>query len=102
MRPEDRDLAYLWDLRAAAREISGFVKDILYSGFVGNRMVRYAVERQLMVVGEAADHVSEKFQGEHPGIPWRQLVGQRNVPAYEYMGTSKLNASGALQRSIFL
>jgi hypothetical protein len=66
MRPEDRDLAYLWDLRATA------------------------------------NHVSEKFQGEHPGIPWRQLVGQRNVPAYEYMGTSKLNASGALQRSIFL
>jgi uncharacterized protein with HEPN domain len=84
MRPEDRNLAYLWDMREAAREISEFVKGVKYIEFVENRMVRYAVERQLMVIGEAANHVSEKFQDEHPEIPWRQVVGQRNVLAHEY------------------
>ena len=47
-------------------------------------MVRYAVERQLMVIGEAANHISEKFQNGHPEIPWRQMVGQHNVLAHEY------------------
>ena len=47
-------------------------------------MIRYAVERQLMVIGEAANHVTEAFQDEHPEIPWRQIVGQRNVLAHEY------------------
>ena len=84
MRPEDRDLAYLWDIREAAREISGFVKGIQFTGFIGNRMVRYAVERQLLVIGEAANHISQKFQEDHPEIPWRQMVGQRNVLAHEY------------------
>ena len=84
MRPEDRNLAYLWDMREAAREISAFVKGVTYIEFVENRMIRYAVERQLMVIGEAANHVSEKYQEDHPEIPWRQMVGQRNVLAHEY------------------
>jgi len=71
-------------MRETAREISEFVKGVNYIEFVENRMVRYAVERQLMVIGEAANHVSEKFQDEHPEIPWRQVVGQRNVLAHEY------------------
>ncbi|MDP3186780.1 MAG: DUF86 domain-containing protein, partial [Anaerolineales bacterium] len=29
-------------------------------------------------------HVSEKFQDEHPEIPWLQIIGQRNVLAHEY------------------
>jgi len=71
-------------MREAAREVSGFVKEVKYIEFVENRMVRYAVERQLMVIGEAANHISEKFQNEHPEIPWRQMVGQRNVLALKY------------------
>jgi len=85
MRPEDRDLAYLLDRRAAAREISGFVQVILYTGFVENRMVRYAIERYLIGFGEAAHHISEKFQDEHPWIPWRPMVGQRNSLAHVWV-----------------
>jgi uncharacterized protein with HEPN domain len=84
MRPEEQNLAYLWDMREAAREISDFVKGVKYNEFVRNHMIRYAVERQLMVIGEAANHVSEKFQSNHPEIPWQQMVGQRNVLAHEY------------------
>jgi uncharacterized protein with HEPN domain len=71
-------------MREAAREISAFVKGTKYSEFTANRMIRYAVERQLMVIGEAANRVSEEFQAGHPEIPWRQIIGQRNVLAHEY------------------
>jgi uncharacterized protein with HEPN domain len=37
-----------------------------------------------MVIGEAANHISEKFQEEHLEIPWRNIVGQRNVLFQEY------------------
>jgi uncharacterized protein with HEPN domain len=47
-------------------------------------MIRYAVERQLLVIGEAANRVSAEFQETHPEIPWRQMIGLRNVLAYEY------------------
>ncbi len=84
MRPKERDLAYLWDMREEARQIGTFLKDIPYAKFVTNNMVRYAVERSLMIIGEAANHVSEEFQEAHPEIAWRQIIGQRNVLAHEY------------------
>lgn len=84
MRPEDRDLAYLWDMREAAREIVAFMKGVAYAKFEKNHILRYATERQLMVIGEAANHVSEEFREEHPEIPWMPIIGQRNVLAHEY------------------
>jgi uncharacterized protein with HEPN domain len=84
MRPEKRDLSYLWDMRQAAREIIAFMHGIPYAVFEEDKKLRYAVERQLMVVGEAAAHVSGEFQALHSEIPWIQIIGQRNVLAHEY------------------
>ena len=52
--------------------------------FEQNKQLRYAVERQLMVIGEAARHVSDEFQEQHPEIPWLLIIGQRNVLAHDY------------------
>ena len=84
MPPEERDLALLWDMREAAREIIEFTKDVEFVHFASNKILRYAVERQIMVIGEAANHVSEHFKQEHPAIPWSGIIGQRNVLAHEY------------------
>ncbi len=84
MRPKEQDLAYLWDMREAVKEIVAFVKGVRYAEFIQKRMIRYAVERQLLVIGEAANHVSSEFQEAHPEIPWRQMIGLRNVLAHEY------------------
>lgn len=67
---ENRDLAYLWDMREAAREIVQFVQGMKWAKFENDKVVRYAVERQLLVIGEAANHVSDQFRKEHPEIPW--------------------------------
>jgi uncharacterized protein with HEPN domain len=79
-----QDFTYLWDMREAAREISEFVQDVSRAEFEENNQLRYAVERQLMVIGEAANHVSSKFQEIHFEIPWAQIIGQRNVLAHDY------------------
>ena len=84
MQPDSRDLAYLWDMRQAAREIAAFLQGISFTKFEQEKMVRYAVERQLMVIGEAAVHISVGFQEQHSEIPWFQIIGQRNVLAHEY------------------
>jgi len=84
MQLDERDQAYLWDMLEAAKEITAFLKGIRYDDFVRSKMIRSAVECQLMIVGEAAKRVSEEFQEKHPEIPWRQIIGQRNVLAHEY------------------
>ena len=79
-----RDLSYIWDMRTAAQEILEFMQGISLPEFERNNQLRYAVERQLMVIGEAARHVSDEFQEQHPEIPWLQIIGQRNVLAHDY------------------
>jgi len=47
-------------------------------------MLRYAVERQILVIGEAAKNVSSTFKDAHPQIPWSAIIAQRNILAHEY------------------
>jgi uncharacterized protein with HEPN domain len=68
----------------AAQEILDFMQGVSQAEFERNNQLRYAVERQLMVIGEAARHVSDEFQEQHPDIPWLQIIGQRNVLAHDY------------------
>jgi len=84
MRPEDRDAALLWDMREAAREIEEFIKGVSYDHFASQKALRYAIERQIIVIGEAARRVSNNFKDTHQEIPWSSIVGQRNVLAHEY------------------
>lgn len=51
MRPEDRDMAYLWDMRQAAREVADFVRGTSLADYSAQTMRRRAVERQIEVIG---------------------------------------------------
>lgn len=81
---DKKDAALLWDILNAATEIVQFVEATTYAEFQSNKMLRYAVERQVLVIGEAAKKVSAVFKNSHPEIPWTAIVGQRNILAHEY------------------
>ena len=84
MLPERGDLAFLWDMLDAARAIQEFVVGKKLEEYARDRMMRGAVERHLEIIGEAARNLSESLRGEHPEIPWRTIIAQRNVLAHEY------------------
>ena len=84
MQPEERDAAYLWDMLEAAKELESMVKDSDLPAFLADRVLLRAVERSVEIIGEAARRVSASCQNEHPEIPWRQVIGQRNILAHEY------------------
>jgi len=84
MRPEDRNLGFIWDMQEAAKDVISFIKGVPLEKFHQNLMIRYAIERQLLVIGEAANHVSDEFKETHPEIPWQILIGQRNILAHQY------------------
>lgn len=84
MKTEDRDAAYLWDMRGFARESHQFVRRVAFERLEKDSMRRLALERTLELVGETARRVSQTFQKKHPEIDWRGLIGQRNVIAHDY------------------
>lgn len=84
MKPETRDAAHLWDMREYARQAHGLVRRIPFARLHKDAVRRLALERALELVGEAARRVSPGFQGAHPEIDWRAIIGQRNVIAHAY------------------
>lgn len=84
MSPEERDRAYLWDMLEAARQAVDFTRGLTFDAYVADPMRRMAVERSLELLGEAARRVTAGFREGHPEIPWRDLIGLRNVLAHDY------------------
>ncbi|OYD14625.1 hypothetical protein CH330_08105 [candidate division WOR-3 bacterium JGI_Cruoil_03_51_56] len=84
MQPEERDLALLWDMLEAARDVARFMDGVRFAEFESDKKLRLAVERQMLVIGEAARHVSDGLKAQHPEMPWTAMIGQRNVLAHEY------------------
>jgi len=84
MQPEQRDAAYLWDMLDAAQTVEQLCGDLNFIQYSDDRRTQLAVERSLEIIGEAAGRVSTSFRNAHPEIPWRQIIGQRNVLIHEY------------------
>lgn len=59
---------------------------------------RDAVLFRLMTIGEAARSLSETFRSTHDDLPWRRMIGFRNVVVHEYFAVSG-PPSGASHRS---
>lgn len=84
MLPEERDAAYLWDMIQAAKEVEDMIENHDLVSFLNDRVLMRALERCVEIVGETARRISSRFKEEHPEIPWREIIGQRNILAHEY------------------
>lgn len=84
MRREDRNAAYLWDMVQAARDASTVTAGLTEVQLRRDRVRMLALERSMELIGEAARRVSGSYREKHPQIPWREIVGLRNILAHEY------------------
>ena len=88
MQAEERDPAHLWDMLEAGKAIVDFTEELTLDEFLAAgrdmEITRLAVERELEILGEAARRVSSSFRSEHPEIPWKEIVGLRNVISHQY------------------
>lgn len=84
MKPLERDAAHLWDMLDAAKQVVGFSVGLELEQLLADARTRLAIERALEIVGEAAKRVSAETVAQHPEIPWKGIIGFRNVLAHEY------------------
>ncbi len=84
MRPDERDSSLLLDMLMHARGIMSAIAGKTLDDYLSDENLRLAVERRIEIIGEAARRVSPEFRAAHPEVPWRGLIGQRNVLIHEY------------------
>jgi uncharacterized protein with HEPN domain len=84
MLPEESDAAHLWDMLYYSRAILAEVSSMTLEDYRKEDNFRLAIERRIEIIGEAANRVSVIFRKQHPDIPWRPIIAQRNVLAHAY------------------
>ena len=77
---------YLSDILTYAEKAENFVAGIDLKTFQSNEEKVFAVIRALEVIGEAAKHIPSSVRGHYPQIPWKKIVGMRNVVIRGYFG----------------
>jgi len=75
---------YLRHIRDAIEKIEKYISDVNYEQFVSNDMMADAVLRQLAVIGEATNNLSDDFRQSHPAVPFRDIIDMRNILIHNY------------------
>ena len=72
----------------AISEVEKYIKAVSYEDFLENSEKRFATIKQIEIVGEACNHISNELKQENPQIEWKQINGFRNISIHEYFGVN--------------
>ena len=80
------DKVRLQHILDAILEIESYLINSEFSDFMANSMMRFACIKQMEIIGEASNHISDDTKTKFSDIEWSQIVGMRNVFVHEYFG----------------
>jgi len=80
----ENDLSFLIDIVDCIMDINEFTKEIGFYEFEKDKMRKLAVERQLEIIGQAANKISKDTQNILKNVPWPNIIGLRNKLAHDY------------------
>ncbi len=84
MRERSRDKSRLEHMLQAIERIRRYTKGKNFEDFIADDMMYYAVVKNIEILGEASNMLTEEFRKEHPQTPWKQVNGMRNYIVHEY------------------
>lgn len=80
----DRTPAHLADMLQFSQELQILIHGMDAEAFSRNRVLCLAVEKLFINLGEAASRVPAANAAAMPDIPWRHVIGLRNILAHGY------------------
>ena len=82
------DRTYLRHINGAIESIEQYLADVNYEELLSDKMRLDAVVRQLEIIGEASNNLSDEFRLQHTDILWRRMKDMRNFLIHEYFGVN--------------
>ena len=73
-----------------------------YESFLADEKTQDAVMYNLIILGEAANSISEDFRLQHPEIPWPSIIGTRNIIVHGYNQVKLQIVWDILERDLLL
>lgn len=80
----DRNVQRVYHILQRASEIKNRIKDLSYEAFIDDLTLVDATLYKLTVIGEAIRAMDDSFRAAHPDLPWKSIVGLRNILVHQY------------------
>jgi len=74
----------------AISEVEQYLKLVTYDEFILNSEKRFATIKQIEIIGEACNALSPKLKIANQSVPWKPIIGFRNISIHEYFGINLL------------
>lgn len=89
MREQKRDKERLAHMLDAIRIIETGLQTYTKDELLNNPLLYYGLVKQVEIIGEAANMLTQEFRDKHAEINWRPIVNMRNVLVHDYVHISK-------------
>ncbi|MBC8486617.1 MAG: DUF86 domain-containing protein [Bacteroidetes bacterium] len=86
MHDKPGDRARMLHIIDAIQEIEFYNSNANFEKFKKTSIIRFASIKQLEIIGEATNRISDEIKTLYPNIQWRRIVGLRNILIHEYFG----------------
>ncbi len=84
MREEIRNKERINHIIEAIDNISEFVNEKTFEEYVNDKMLRFAVVKNLEIIGEVAYALTKDFVKANPQIEWDDMIKMRHVLVHGY------------------
>lgn len=78
--------AYLRHILDSVMLIENYTRNLSFEEFEKDRKTIDAVIRNFEIIGEASSKLPKEFREKYPEIPWKSIIGLRNVLIHDYFG----------------
>ena len=68
--------------------------------FLASHLIQDGVIRNLQILAESSQRVSEPMKASQPGVDWKGLAGFRNVLVHDYLGVDLELVHRAVERDV--
>lgn len=84
MREQIKDVGRLEHILESIDNIFEFVKGVDFNTFTTNKMLRFAVIKNIEIIGEASYKLTKEFKNAHPEIEWQVIIDMRHILVHGY------------------
>jgi uncharacterized protein with HEPN domain len=77
------DKIRLQDILDAIYQIEIYIRDGKVN-FYDSKLLQSGILYQLIIIGEAAGDIDFDFRNQYPSIPWKNIIGMRDILAHQY------------------
>lgn len=77
-------LLFIEDILQNINKINKYINNLSYDEFLDDDKTKDAVIKNLIEIGEAANHIPENVLKHYNEVPWQQMIGLRNRLIHGY------------------